>query len=233
MVIMVVDPTQREFGRVDLITAKALAPLMDGAQKSGLKWMAWTEPRRRGKNEYPGGPMEGLINMILQLYCPRKNAHIIGRYLTQQGVKLEDPQLDVQRFDYFNPQTHASFSKDAASQIISQNQGYASGGGGNYVVRSVDEIRSDVQNMFDTIAETEDLPSREASPTLRTTLYKHQKQALYFLWDKEQDWQGDEADNRKDSLWKPKVRSNGRKYVPNLCLNREAVIIEDSVHGHC
>jgi len=210
--IMVVDPTEREFGRIDFKTAKALAPLMDGAKASGLKWMAWTEPRRKTKDESgPGGPMTGLISITLQLYCPRKHAHSIGKYLRQYEVQLEDPQLDIHRFDYFNPQTHASFSAKDAQLAVPQNQGYAPGAGGNYVMRSVDEIRSDVQTMFDTIAETDELPTREASPLLRTKLYKHQKQALYFLWDKEQDWQGEEADNRKDSLWQPKYRDNGKK----------------------
>jgi hypothetical protein len=221
--IMVVDPTSREFGRVDLITAKALAPLMDGSAASGLRWMAWTDARRKGKDEQgPGSPMSALIGMTLQLYCPRKHAHSIGKYLQMKQVTLGDPAYDLQRYDYFNPQTHNSFTVNEVIQPAPENPGYAPGAGGNYVLRSVDEIRSDVQTMFDTIVESDELPSREPSPMIRTKLYKHQKQALYFLWDKEQDWQGEEGDNRKDSLWQPKYRSNGRKYYFHVITGEEA-----------
>ncbi|KAF2684131.1 DNA repair protein rad5 [Lentithecium fluviatile CBS 122367] len=225
-IIMVVDPTGREFGRVDLISAKALAPLMDGSHSSGLKWMSWTDPRRKSKDELagagPGGPANCLISITLQLYCPRKHAHGIGRYLEKQNVQLQDPILDLRRYDYFNPQTHNSFAvTDVAHSNFESQGGYAPAAGGNYVLRSVDEIRSDVQTMFDTMVESDNLPTREPSPMIQTQLYKHQKQALYFLWDNEQDWQGEEGDNRKDSLWQPKYRSNGKKYYLHVITGEE------------
>lgn len=103
--------------------------------------------------------------------------------------------------------------------MANDNQGYAPATTGNYVLRSVEEIRSDVQNMFDTIVETDDLPTREPSSLIRTKLYKHQKQALYFLWDKEQDHQNE--DNRKDSLWQTKFRGTGKKYYLHVITGEE------------
>jgi len=91
---MTVDPTQREFGKVDMITARVLAPLMDGARSSGLQWMAWTEPRRKMPGEPgPGGAWGALITITLQLYCPRKNAQAIGKYLSEHKMQLADPVL--------------------------------------------------------------------------------------------------------------------------------------------
>lgn len=260
MNIMVVDPTGKEFGRVDMKTAQALAPLMDAAQLSGLLWMAWTEPRRKLPNEGPPGSMlSTLIALTFQLYCPRKVAHDIGRFLKAKGVLLTDPIFELQRYDYFNPQTHASFNIQegaypgrfvlihrrpsgrastaetntftVAHPTFEQPAARHAAGAGSYVLRSVDEIRSDVQNMFATLISSEKMGVREPSTIIRTPLYPHQKQALYFLWDKEQDWSGEEADNRTDSLWQPKLRDNGRKYYVHVITGEEAANKPASCRG--
>ncbi|KAH5776088.1 hypothetical protein HBI88_238330 [Parastagonospora nodorum] len=41
------------------------------------------------------------------------------------------------------------------------------------------------------------VPTRELSSYIKTELYPHQKQALYFMWDKEQDYSAEEHDYRK------------------------------------
>lgn len=219
-VIMVVDPTSKEFGRIDLKTAPCLAPLMDNAKVTGMKWSAWTEPRRKTANEGPpGSAMSALLNMTLQLYCPRKFATTLGDHLKKCKVYLDDPAFEIGRCDYFNPQTQTYWTKEAAQQptFDAPRPSYP-----GYVLRSVDEIRTDVQNMFDTIGNVEELPLREPSSLVQTPLYKHQKQALHFLWDKEQVWEGDEADARKDLLWQPKFRDNGRKYYTHVITGEES-----------
>ncbi|KAH5353882.1 hypothetical protein HBI33_210470 [Parastagonospora nodorum] len=51
-----------------------------------------------------------------------------------------------------------------------------------YVLRSVDEIRADVADVFDTVVSKSDkVPTRELSSYIKTELYLHQKQALYFM----------------------------------------------------
>ncbi|KAL1608529.1 hypothetical protein SLS60_003471 [Paraconiothyrium brasiliense] len=218
-VIMAVDASGREFGRIDLKTAPSLAPLMDNAKSTGMKWSAWTEPRRKTPNEGPpGSPISALLNMTFQLYCPRKYARDLGNHLYKCKVLLDDPLYEIERCDYFNPQTHKQWSKGdtAQSTFEAPQPTYPA-----YVLRSVDEIRTDVQNMFDTIGEVEELPLREPSTTVQTPLYKHQKQALHFLWEKEQLWDDEEADKRKDSLWQPKYRDNGRKYYTHVITGLE------------
>ncbi|KAH5792760.1 hypothetical protein HBI88_152590 [Parastagonospora nodorum] len=64
-----------------------------------------------------------------------------------------------------------------------------------YVLRSVDKIRADVADVFDTvISKSDKVPTRELSSYIKTELYLHQKQALYFMWDKEQDYSAEEHD---------------------------------------
>jgi hypothetical protein len=77
---------------------------------------------------------------------------------------------------------------------------------------------------------SEDMETREPSPMVTTKLYKHQKQALWFMWDKEQDWQGEEGDKRKDTLWQPKYRASGEKYY--LHVVRETRLAEVTVFAN-
>jgi SNF2 family DNA or RNA helicase len=81
-------------------------------------------------------------------------------------------------------------------------------------LRSVEEIRDDVQNVFDTVVvNSEAVPTREPSSHIKTELYPHQKQALHFMWNKEQDLSGAEEDDRVDPLWKAKYHNSRRTFV--------------------
>ena len=218
LAILVTDAMGKEFGRVDKKTAQALAPLMDAAASSGMRWTAWTDPRKRQGNEptTPGLAHHTLISMTLQLYCPRKNSHGIGLYLKNKNVKLTRPTWELQKFDYFNPQTQEAATKVQMEHPMAGHHTnlYTHSSAmptSNYVLRSVNEIREDVQNVFDTvIGSSEVVPVREPSTHIKTGLYPHQKQALYFMWNREQDRTGEDADS-SDPLWKARYRDNGRK----------------------
>ncbi|KAF1942220.1 hypothetical protein EJ02DRAFT_345944 [Clathrospora elynae] len=225
LTIMVIDGMSKEFGRIDMKTAQGLAPLMDSANTNGLKWMAWTDPRRKQPNEgHSGTNISALVGMTLQLYCPRRMADSIGRTLKVKNLLLEIPLFELARHDYYNPQTFQFMSKTQGSNFQSAmaNQ-YAFGAvQNNFIVRSVDGIRADVEDVFDTVVSTsEEVPTREPSSLIKTELYPHQKQALYFMVDKEQDHTDEMYDDRKDSLWKPHHRDNGRKSYIHIITGEE------------
>ncbi|KAH5335176.1 hypothetical protein HBI12_032310 [Parastagonospora nodorum] len=44
------------------------------------------------------------------------------------------------------------------------------------------------------VSKSDKVPTRELSSYIKTELYPHQKQALYFMWDKEQDYSAEEHD---------------------------------------
>jgi hypothetical protein len=227
--IMVTDPTGREFGKVDLKTANGLCPLIDASKVNGLLWMAWTEGRKKQPGEGPPGTQfSGLISMHLQLYCPRRHAHDIGKYLKAKNIFLMRPRWELQRYDYYNPQDGDSLSRDIARAadfqpaLFSQQGSTAGAPTSNIVLRSVEEIRADVADVFDTVVNSsEGIPTREPSTHIKTELYPHQKQALYFMWDKEQDHNAEEYDGRKDTLWKPHYRDNGRKSYIHVITGEE------------
>ncbi|KAF2732762.1 hypothetical protein EJ04DRAFT_513708 [Polyplosphaeria fusca] len=219
-IILVVDPDNKEFGRVDGKSASFLAPLMDGGKQSGLKWGGMTDPRRKQPGEGPpGSPTSGLISVSIQLYCLRKYARDIGKYLTTRGAYLIDPVFELHRCDYYNPQTHNGFTTKDVLEPEFQAQPYAPQRYASYNIRTVDEIRSDVQSMFDNIVQDE-LPQREQPSNIMTGLMVHQKQALYFMLDKERPWTQGE-DKRKDSLYQMKVAGNGRQYVVHIITGEE------------
>ncbi|KAF2279431.1 SNF2 family helicase/ATPase-like protein [Westerdykella ornata] len=219
LLIMVVDPTGKEFGRIDYRTAKALAPLLDGARQTGLKWISSTDPRRKLQGEGPpGSPTQALISITLQLYCPRMISSSIGRFMKAQAVYLGDPILEIDKYDYYNPQNANSYSvkdilqpNNVHATYARQAQSYVA----NYTVRSVEEIRNDVLGVFDKITKQEDIPRRSQPALITTKLLKHQEQALHFMLDKEADWT-DDQDSWRDSLYKVETRDNGRKYYVHV-----------------
>lgn len=237
--IMVTDPTGREFGRVDMKSANGLCPLLDAGKVNGMMWLAWTEPRRKQAGEGPpGAPFSGLISMTLQLYCKRRYAHDIGKYLKGKNIQLIRPLFELQRFDYFNPQDGDYLTRVQATTPGFQTQNFAqqpaaAGVSSSYTLRSAEEIRADVTDVFDTVINSsEKVPMREPSSHIKTGLYPHQKQALYFMWDKEQDHSATEHDDRKDSLWKPQRRDNGRlKSYMHVITGEEAAVKPKSCRG--
>lgn len=221
--IMVVDPTGREFGRIDLRTSLGLVPLMDSAKANGLNWIASTEPRRKHPNEgAPGTPLSTLIALTLQLYCPRRNAQQIGGYLNSRNIKLGDPQIELTKYDYYNPQTRASFTiKDAEDPYFGE-RAYSIGRAPDVglapvygTLRSQEDIKADIMQMFDNLEDHANLPQRKQSHRIKTPLLKHQEQALHFMTEKETEW-SDEKGERKEALWKAEYASDGRKYYVHV-----------------
>jgi hypothetical protein len=239
LAIMVTDPTGKEFGRVDMKSANGLCPLMDSAKINGMMWMAWTDPRRKQAGEGPPGTtFSGLISMTLQLYCKRRWAHDIGKYLKNKNIFLIRPMFELQRYDYFNPQDGDFLTRNQAANPGFQADQFTpqmpvpGAMSNNYVLRSVDEIRADVKDVFDTVVSgSEEVPTREPSIHVKTGLYPHQKQALYFMWDKEQDHSSVEHDERKDVLWKPKYRDNGRKSYVHVITGEETAVRPKACRG--
>lgn len=228
-VISVIDPMGYDFGKIDLRTAQGLAPLMDGSGINRLRWQACLESRRRMPTEAPAGPYSGLINIIIQLYAPRKFATSIGRFLKTRQLALGPPTFDQTRAEYLNPQevrvpttiADPSFGLDPPTPQYAPS--------GNYVARSVEEIRNDVQVMFDTITKTEDLPEKEPDPSIVTPLLGHQKKALYFMTAREKE--PTEEAEISDPLYQPKFKRSGQKYYLNVITGGESRVKPPPVLG--
>ncbi|KAH3955641.1 hypothetical protein HBH53_000030 [Parastagonospora nodorum] len=155
----------------------------------------------------------------LCLLIDRAKAYNIGKFYKGKNIQLLQPVFELQRYDYYNPQDSDSLTRIQAIDPSFQTDQFTQQGliprelGSIYVLRSVDEIRADVANVFDTVvSKSDEVPTREPSSHIKTELYPHQKQALYFMWDKEQDYSAEEHDQRKDTLWALRLRDNSRKF---------------------
>ncbi|KAH6102341.1 hypothetical protein HBI64_252510 [Parastagonospora nodorum] len=175
--IMVTDPTGREFGRVDMKSSTGLCPLIDGAKANGLIWMGPL-----------GLPFSGLISMTLQLYCKRKWAYDIGKFYKGKNIQLLRPVFELQRYDYYNLQDGDSLTRIQAIDPSFQTNQFTQQGltpgelGSIYVLRSVDEIRADVADVFDTVvSKSDEVPTRELSSHIKTELLRDNSRKFYRL----------------------------------------------------
>ncbi|KAH5464362.1 hypothetical protein HBI22_247710 [Parastagonospora nodorum] len=100
------------------------------------------------------------------------SAYNISKFYKSKNIQLLRPVFKLQRYDYYNPQ-----DKLTPREL-----------GSIYVLRSVDEIRANVANVFNTVVSKSDkVPTRELSSHIKTELYPHQKQ----------DYSAEEHDHRK------------------------------------
>ena len=198
------------------------------SQKPRFRLQAKLNMRVRKPNEIPGKEVSEYYDLLLNLYGPKKNAVGIGRHLSQKQVWLRTPISSDANIEVCNP--HAPIV--AATPRTSQGGTYGSYGSGNgYVTRTVEEIRSDVIGMFDSLEKSEDMPEMEASPLLTTPLLKHQKQGLYFLSNREKARVFSDREEDNNSLWRLRHRSNGRPSYYNVITGKEEVARPPEVLG--
>lgn len=214
-IISVTDPLGNDFGTVASNTASGLAPLMDNRDPS-IRVQARLPTRRKKPNERPGELISSYYELNVNIYGQRRYAAGIGKFLSQKQIWLRTPLGVDAGIETVNP--HA---KVAALPRTGASTGSGSGPGFGYVTRTVEEIRQDVIGMFDSLVRSEKLPQMEADPRITTPLLAHQKQALYFMTNKEKArvFGDNEADN--NSLWRVKYRNNGQKMYYNVITGKE------------
>ena len=187
--------------------------------KPRFRFQAKLNMRVRKPNEIPGKEVSEYYDLNLNLYGPKKNASGIGRHLSQKQVWLRTPTSSDANIEICNP--HASAVVAAPRTSGGSYNSYGSGNG--YVTRTVEEIRSDVIGMFDSLQKSESLPEMETSPLLKTPLLSHQKQGLYFLTNREMACVFSDKEEDNNSLWRLRHRSNGKPSYYNVITGKEEV----------
>ncbi|KAH7026886.1 SNF2 family N-terminal domain-containing protein [Macrophomina phaseolina] len=214
ILISVTDPCGRDFARLEARVAFGLAPLMDN-KLLNLRVEARLDSRKRRPGESPGSAISVRMPLNVHLFAPRKHAKNIGRLLSHHQIWLRDPTINIGRIPYDNPQAvKASAPRAQASSSNGTQQGYG------FVARTVEEIRSDVIGMFDSLTKSDEIPEMEQPSIITTSLLAHQKQALHFMTSREADDSASESD--KNSLWKLKLRGNGERYFYNIITGQES-----------
>ena len=210
--IHVKDVRSNDFGMVDLRTANGLVPIMN-TKIFKLRTEARMPTRRRKPYELPGSHCSEVIPLAIILYAPRKFADSIGSFLLVRKIDLTHPGSYAYG-ELYNPQDPDSNSK------VTRKAGTQSYGSGNNSVRTAEEMQSDLNELFGSMKNTDDLPEAEPSSIVQKTLYPHQKQALWFLkqhedptYDRNVSGDPGSQDEQSDRnpLWKMETAPNGRK----------------------
>ncbi|KAJ8114898.1 hypothetical protein ONZ43_g4794 [Nemania bipapillata] len=160
-------------------------------------------------------PKPGAIAIMgsnLVLYGPRKAAGTVGRFLSQKGVWLRKPFVYDNGIQYENPQEIEGWRPPPPPAVRPQPM---------YppplqINRSVEEIRSEVMGVFDSLTKSEDLPEMEPHPRVQTELLRHQKQGLYFMTTKEQPRRFASNGKTPDSFWQQQPSPHGHLVYRNV-----------------
>lgn len=197
--IYVYDCTRQVFGTVDAKTAECLAPLLDSALQ--IRTDCRIPSRRKRPGEQAGQPASFSHKFELMVYGPRKYAAQVGNHLASKNVNLVSPVRVEKGVKTFNPlakenrlPTVARFSSSGSSSQYRPP----------HVVRSAEEIRSEVLGLFDSLPRSEELPEVEPDGRIQTELLKHQRQALYFMTSRESEQLPDAGKAIVTSTWQQK-----------------------------
>jgi SNF2 family DNA or RNA helicase len=203
--IEVCDPHGHVFGAVDAKTAAAIVPLLDSPALK-VELTARLDVRKRSPDETPWQRCSALYRCSINLYGLRKDAELVGKHLGQNNVWLGTPNMVEQGVPVFNP--HAERRRNQPNYAPSSSP--RSRMSVSFEVRTAEEVNDAVMKMFDQLKSADNIPEMEPSPAIVTPLLPHQKQALWFMMEKEQPRKFGPKEEDNNSLWRMERSANGR-----------------------
>ncbi|KAI1823124.1 SNF2 family N-terminal domain-containing protein [Xylaria intraflava] len=206
------DHTRNIVGLVDSRTSSGLAPLLD-APHLQIRTNCRINSRRKEPGEEVGKPISKSYSLDLVLYGPRKAARTVGRYLSQKGVWLRKPFVYDNGIQYENPQ-EIEGPRPTPPSVLRQHLTMHSLP--PQAARNVEEIRSEVMGVFDSLTKSEDLPEKEPHPRVQTELLRHQKQGLYFMTEREKPREYSSSGQTLDSFWQMQYGPYGQEFFRNV-----------------
>jgi hypothetical protein len=218
-VIRAADPSGSVFGMLDGKTANALSAIMDapGAQ---VRTQPRTLMRKVKPGHSPGRPCSDSIPLTINLYGPRRHVQQIGRFLGQHNIWLQTPPMVDAGIQTLNPH---------ASRVV-PNIRLAQSHEPEYVTHSVEEVQTVINEMFDSL-KVDDIPEMEPESAIITPMLRHQKQALYFMTEKEKPVTLGNKDDERNTLWRVILKPNGQKIYHNIISGDQTPIEPPQVFG--
>ncbi|KAJ6096505.1 hypothetical protein N7486_007251 [Penicillium sp. IBT 16267x] len=206
--IAVTDPTGNHFGVIEPKIAQALCQLID-SPVIPLEISARLDMRPIMQQEIPGEPIQASYRTSLTLYGERQRAEMVGEHLRHQNVWLGVPPIVEKGTPVWNPHDELR-QRRAAAAAAAINNGTRDRPALRYEVRTAEEITDSVTKMFNQLVSA-NVPTMEPPDSVLTPLLHHQKQALWFMMEKEKrrKFGPEEADN--NSLWRCHTDSSGQK----------------------
>ncbi|KFX86630.1 hypothetical protein V495_07805 [Pseudogymnoascus sp. VKM F-4514 (FW-929)] len=225
-IVHVVDSTRSVFGCLDVNTAIGLVPLLDSSL--GIRTSARILARQKKQGDLPpGADCSCRFNLDLTLYGAKKHANQIGRHLSQKQLWLRTPLSVEAGIELCNP--HASLKQNLVPRPGGRCVGYVPASAAS--MRTVEEIRSDVLGMFDSLQQSENIPEMTQNALVTTELLPHQKQGLRFMTNKEKEFVYGSSDEANSSLWQQVQGSSGQRIFRNVITCQEQRDVPAQVQG--
>ncbi|KAL2825187.1 SNF2 family N-terminal domain-containing protein [Aspergillus cavernicola] len=208
--IEVSDPNQKIFGVIDAKTAAVIVPLLDTpAMKVDIT--ARLDVRKKLPHEVPWSPCSTMYRASINLYGLRQDAERVGNRLAQHNVWLATPFSVEQGVPVFNPHAEKrrlqpNWAPTGTPMGTQRNRVVA-----NYEVRTAEEVTDAVMKMFDQLQSADNIPEMEPPSFVTTPLLHHQKQALWFMMEKETPRKFGPEEEDNNSLWRMEYHRNGSK----------------------
>jgi SNF2 family DNA or RNA helicase len=203
------DSTRESIGVVEPRSAAALAPLLDTNIHLRTECRIPSQPKESGKE--PGQLTSRSYPLDATLYGPVRYAKSVGAHLSKHGLKLLSPPMVQKGIKVYNPQVNEyrppvpkSYAQDGRSVVAVPTN------------RTVEEVRSEVMGVFDSLTRNEDLSSMDPDPSVVTPLLKHQKQGLFFMMNREKPRHLHAQDKAMVSFWQTKLSPSGQTLYYNV-----------------
>ena len=216
-IIHACDHTRTAFGSLDKNLAECIAPLMDIA-KVHLRMEAKIPSRRKNDDEHIGDAISRSYKIDLVLYGASSFGRAVGKRLAKYKLKLVKPNHHDARIRLAIPDQNGFLAgnpvvkPDPASSSHASPAPYAH----PQPVRTMEEVRSEVLNVFDSMANSEDLPEMDPNPKVTTPMLRHQKQALYFMTNREKPMAAHTDSKLSASIWQKKTTLANRPIYYNV-----------------
>lgn len=210
LLIKAYDHTREIVGHLDQKAAAVLVPLLDA--NINMRTDCQIPSRKKDANDVPGEKVSKTLPLHIILYGPRKYGKAVGKHFEKHHLALRHPSR-VDKGVVYMP-VHSPLNERPKAQAQASN-GISYAPGAQITPRTVEEIRTDVLNVFDSMGKSDDLPEMNPPPSILTPLLKHQKQGLHFMMSKENPPASSE-ERAKQSFYTVQTGNNREKIFHNV-----------------
>lgn len=225
--IFVLDHTRQPFGTLDRKAGECFSMLMD-VSRIHFRVVAKIAPRRRNTDEAVGQPISRSYRIDMVIYGAATFGQAIGKRLAKYKYRLAKPNHHDPGVRLAVPEQvfGASSENPPPGTVLPGRPAHANGTTSAPAypsmapVRTMEEIRSEVLNVFDNMASSEELPEMDPAPTVLTPMLRHQKQGLYFMTQREKPLSEHVDNKRISSIWQVKPALGNQVTYYNLITNQ-------------
>ncbi|TDZ65081.1 DNA repair protein RAD5A [Colletotrichum trifolii] len=230
--IQAYDHTREIIGNIDATVASSLVPLLDSNVR--LRTDCKIPARKKQSDEQPGRPISRSYPLEITLYGQYRFAKAVGKHFERHHTLLRHPNRVDKGIRYENVHADAKTATTTGPRSLSgalaqYNPQTSSTSYTNATPRTVEEIRSDVMGVFDSMGNSDDLPEQDPSFIVTTPLLKHQKQGLHFMVTRERTTPAEER--TKGTMWQLRIGGNGQKMYHNVITGQTDRQLPSDTHG--